>query len=127
MTGQKLMSKQQTSRWRWLPASLVLGTTMLVAQSQPQSQPQPPAVSQPQAQPSAQQQALEALADKLIAAPDEEARNTLLSASGDLLTVDLIHILHHRAGVLYDTRKDLITPDVGLTQRRKPGRSSRRR
>ncbi|HTD23962.1 MAG TPA: CHAT domain-containing tetratricopeptide repeat protein [Terriglobales bacterium] len=106
MAGQRLMSKQ-TSRWRWLPAVLVLGAAILVAQSQPQSQPQPPTASQPQAQPSAQQQALEALADKLIAAPDEEARNTLLSTNGDLLTVDLIHILHHRAGVLYDTRKDL--------------------
>jgi len=79
----------EISRCCWLLGSLVLGAALLAAQSQPQSQP-----------PSAQQQELEALADKLIAAPNEEARNALLAANTDLVTVELPRILNLRGNKL---------------------------
>jgi CHAT domain-containing protein/tetratricopeptide (TPR) repeat protein len=80
----------------WLLGSLSLGVTILVGQSQPPSQPQSQAQAPPQAkaQPtSGHQQEIEALADKLIAAPNEDARNALLAANSDLVTDDLVKFL----------------------------------
>ena len=111
---------QQTSKWRWLPATLVLGATMLAAQSQPQSQ-SPPTQSQSQQQPqpsSAQQQALEAFADRLIAAPNEEARNALLSANSDLVTANLVRTINGRGTALWragSLSQARATYDVALT------------
>lgn len=98
----------------WL-ASLLLAATLLGAQSQPQPQTQSKAESksgqqpQPQAQPlSPQQQALQAFADKLIAAPNDEARNALLAANSELVTTDLVYVIgRERAGYVYRTQKDM--------------------
>src|SRR6266852_2365312 len=57
----------------------------------------PAAKSQPS---SANQQAIEALADKLIAAPDEDARNALLSENKDLVTVDLTRAINAKGNQL---------------------------
>jgi CHAT domain-containing protein/Tfp pilus assembly protein PilF len=90
--------------------NLVLGTAMVFAQSQPESQ-SPPKAPTPSQQPpqsaSAQQQEIEALADKLVAAPDEGARNALLSANSELVTVELVRAINRRARDLYRAGKDL--------------------
>jgi tetratricopeptide (TPR) repeat protein len=80
----------------WLLGGLAFGVTMSVGQSQPppQTPSNAPAPPQAQAQPtSAHQQETEALADKLIAAPNEEARNALLAANSGLVTADLVKFL----------------------------------
>ena len=69
----------------FLCASLgVFLVTALAAAQTPAAKPQPS---------SANQQAIEALAGRLIAAPDEDARNALLSENKDLVTVDLTRAL----------------------------------
>src|SRR5579859_3753970 len=55
--------------------------------------------------PSANQPALEALADKLIAAPSEQARSALLDANKDLLMADLSTLLRKKADDLQDAGK----------------------
>jgi CHAT domain-containing protein/tetratricopeptide (TPR) repeat protein len=85
-----------------LLGSLALGVTMLVGQPQPSSQTQSQAQAPPQAQAqptSPHQQEIEALADKLIAAPNEEARSALLTANRDLVTADLAKFLVEARGL----------------------------
>jgi CHAT domain-containing protein/tetratricopeptide (TPR) repeat protein len=86
----------------WLLGSLSLGVIMLVGQSQPPSQTQSPAQALSQAegqQTPAHQQEIEALADKLIAAPNEDARNALLAANSELVTADLVKFLVNVRGL----------------------------
>jgi CHAT domain-containing protein/Tfp pilus assembly protein PilF len=104
---------KQTSRWRWLPVNLVLGAAMLAAQSQPESQSPPKAPTQ------SQQQEIDALADKLIAVPNEEARNALLSANSELVTVELVRAINRRGRDLLTAGKDVprqrAVYEIGLT------------
>jgi CHAT domain-containing protein len=106
----------------WLLGSLALGVTMLVGRSQPPSQTQSQAQAPPQAQAqltSARQQEIEALADKLIAAPNEEARNALLAANGDLVTIDLRRVIESRGITLLRAKTDTVQTravfDLALT------------
>jgi CHAT domain-containing protein len=91
---------------------------MLAAQAQAQSQPQAPPQGQAQ-QTSAHQQEIEALADKLIAALNEEARNALLAANGDLVTIDLRRVIENRGIKLLraktDTAQTRAVFDLALT------------
>jgi tetratricopeptide (TPR) repeat protein len=72
---------------------VVLSVTLLAAQSQPR----PPSGERPT--PSREQQALEAFADQLLAAPNDEARNGLLSANSGLVTVELLQLLNNARGL----------------------------
>jgi CHAT domain-containing protein/tetratricopeptide (TPR) repeat protein len=83
--------------WRVILSAILGAATVLSLPAQTPAFQGTPAQPQPR---SSSQQAPGAFADKLIAAPSEDARNTLLDANKDMVTPELVRAINARGSQL---------------------------